>query len=370
MNKKQSNTNSEKTIRVTEKSKFFTVNQETLDTPVLVERSVSGKNFINYGKDNSFPDQIWDLYLQSAILEACVNGTSDYAMGGGVETHGDAIINNEQETLNDLVRRIIFDYVLFGGFAIQGIRNIRMNRIDLYWLDMRKVRLSADGKFAYYSEKWNVYGCKSIKYELYNPLKQQDNFIFYFKGHISRDFYPIPRFIGALKSVATDAEVSNYHFRSINNNFTPSTLISFNNGAPSEEEKEEIERSIKKKFTGTDNANKFIISFNNSKENETTISRLDSGNEDQKYQSLSKDVMSKIFISFRATPALFGLNPENNGFSKQEFLESFELYNKTVVQPIQADIEKPLSKLLGFDVKIIPFALDENQITTQTTAEQ
>jgi hypothetical protein len=46
---------------------------------------------------------------------------------------------------------------------------------------------------------------------------------------------------------------------------------------------------------------------------------------------------------------LFGMNPENDGFSKQEFLESFQLFNKTVIQPIQNQIVKAFDKI--FDAK-------------------
>lgn len=347
------------------RANFSAFHTELPTIPSIFESVSVGKKYVNYGADNKFPDDVWNIYLGSAILQACVNGTSDYVTGGGGfygDVLGKDIMVNEDETIDEVVKKIVFDYVLFGGFALQCIKDKLNGHLRLYWVDTRRIRISEDGKYAFYSDKWNKYGCKTIKYEIYDKNKDQDNFIFYFKGHISRDVYPIPRFIGALESAATDADISRYHRNGIRNNFNSSVMISFNNGAPSDEMKEQIEKMIEKKFTGAENSNRIMVSFNDDKEHETTITRLDSGNEDDKYQSLSKSVMSKIFISFRATPALFGLNPENNGFSKQEFSESFELYNETVILPIQSDIEKCLKKI-GFEYKFIPFNLNKSTKT-------
>jgi hypothetical protein len=58
---------------------------------------------------------------------------------------------------------------------------------------------------------------------------------------------------------------------------------------------------------------------------------------------------------------------ENNGFSREEFLQAFELYNTTVVRPIQRSICRELDKVLGMadSVTIVPFSLDVTDNITE-----
>ena len=50
------------------------------------------------------------------------------------------------------------------------------------------------------------------------------------------------------------------------NGLAPSMLINFNNGTPNQEERQLLEQKIAQKFSGTSNAGKFILAFNDNKE--------------------------------------------------------------------------------------------------------
>ena len=54
---------------------------ERKDLPLYEEVKVKGKDYVSYGKDNLFPQYIWDLYLRSAVLQSIINGTGDYVIG-------------------------------------------------------------------------------------------------------------------------------------------------------------------------------------------------------------------------------------------------------------------------------------------------
>ncbi len=57
-------------------------------------------------------------------------------------------------------------------------------------------------------------------------------------------------------------QVANFHNNNLRNNFWGGYLINFNNGIPTPEEQGDIERQIKRKFSGTDNAGRFVVTFN------------------------------------------------------------------------------------------------------------
>lgn len=350
-----------------EQMNFSIFEQPVKVIPTFVEKENSGKPYINYGVDNRFPNYLWDLYMRSALLQSIVNGTADYANGNGITYAENANVqrlaeeaNKDGETLEDIIKKITVDYLVFGGFAFQIIYNKLEEVSEIYWLDFRNCRRSKDGDKIYYSDDWIKHSNDYITYDIFNPEKRKKSQVFYFKGHISRGIYPVPRYNGALSAIETSTEISKFHLNSILNNFSGNFIINFNNGQPSTDVQEEIERKIKQKFSGADNAGKFLVAFNDSKENGVTVERIQDDNFDKKYESLRTDTYKEIFIAFRAIPQLFGYSLEGTGFNKQEFTEAYELYNKTTVVPIQKDIERVFNKVFGIDnsIKIIPFTLE------------
>ena len=315
----------------------------------------SGYDYVSWGKDNKYPQDLYYLYENSAILQSVINGTADYVFGGGVISAFD-VVNDKMETLEDVVKKCVFDLLIFGGFAVQLM--YKGGKAEaVYWLDFQKVRKSEDERKVYYCDEWGKYNKKCLEYNAWTPDTDKGTCIYYYKGHKTRGIYPVPTYVGALKSVKISTEISNFHLNNIVKGFASNAIISFNNGEPDDDTKARIEKDVKEKFCGTENAGSFLLLFNESKDNACEIAKIQDDKFDQKYEALSKSVKEDIFIAFRATPTLFGLPNENNGFSKQEYLESFELYNKTVVIPMQNDVERAF-KSIGFVIKFKTFQLD------------
>lgn len=345
-----------------DKLNFAVFELEKTAMPDGKETVRSGYDYVSWGKDNRFPNDLYDMYQNSAILQSVINGTADYVFGSGVISAFD-VVNDKYETLEDVVKRCVFDLLIFGGFAIQLM--YKGGKVEaMYWLDFQKCRKSEDEKKVYYSDDWGKYAKKALEYNAWTPGTDKGTCIFYYKGHKTRGIYPVPMYIGALKSVKISTEISNFHLNNITKGFASNAVISFNNGEPDEDTKARIEKDVKEKFCGTDNAGSFLLLFNDSKDNACEIAKIQDDKFDLKYDALAKSVKEDIFIAFRATPTLFGLPNENNGFSKQEYLESFELYNKTVVVPLQKDVERAF-KSIGFVIKFKTFKLDDTSKTEE-----
>ena len=345
-----------------DKLSFSVFELEKTAMPDGKETVRSGYDYVSWGKDNRFPNDLYDMYQNSAILQSVINGTADYVFGSGVISAFD-VVNDKYETLEDVVKRCVFDLLIFGGFAIQLM--YKGGKVEaMYWLDFQKCRKSEDEKKVYYSDDWGKYAKKALEYNAWTPDTDKGTCIFYYKGHKTRGIYPVPTYIGALKSVKISTEISNFHLNNIMKGFASNAVISFNNGEPDEDTKARIEKDVKEKFCGTDNAGSFLLLFNESKDNACEIAKIQDDKFDLKYDALAKSVKEDIFIAFRATPTLFGLPNENNGFSKQEYLESFELYNKTVVVPLQKDVERAF-KSIGFVIKFKTFKLDDTSKTEE-----
>lgn len=331
-----------------------------------VSKEISGKSFILWGENNSYPDFLFDLYNTCTTLQTLCNGTADYVCGNEVICNIPQFqkqINKKGDTILDLVQRITTDYLIFGGWSIQVLRDFNGRVSELYWIDFSKIRTNKKCDVFFYSEDWSKsYGrVKYITYPKFNIDDVQNaSSIYYFKGTKTRAQYPVPIYNASIKACMVQSKIDDFHLNELNNNFLTSKIINLNSGQPDDELRNEIERNINEKFSSSDNAGRIMISFNDSKENETTVTDLSSDDFDNRYDALAKRSASQIFTAFRATPNLFGLPTETTGFNAQEFAEAFKLFNRTVVYPIQTTVIDCLDKIFGVkgSITIKPFSLE------------
>lgn len=183
----------------------------------------------------------------------------------------------------------------------------------------------------------------------------------------TRGDYPSPRYISATLSLDTMSLISAYHNNNARNGFTPNVVINFNNGEPDETTKKEIENKLKDKFTGV-NGSKMILSFNESTETATTISKLDGDNLDEKFETLQKFIQNQIIVSHQITSGqLIGIKPENTGFSKTEYTEAMEIFEENVIAGYRKEIEYGLTELFGADVILKNHIIKEEEVEDDIT---
>ena len=338
--------------------KLSIIELNKIQIPLVLDIKGSDK-WVRYGTDNLFPRFLWENYLLNSNLQAIINTMADYIGGEGIVCSD--IINKDGETFNEVIKRCIVDYLIFGGFCVEVIRNKERGIAEIYYQDIQNVRLNEAETKAYLSSDWSSWKLTPVTLSL-NPNNL--HFLYYVKNPVTRGIYPIPIYQGALKSILILNSTRDFHLNNLQNNFTGNSIINFNNGVPSEDVQEEIERKIRDKFSGSNNAGKFILSFNDNKDSAVTIERLESDNFGELYQSLQDSSKKDIFTAFRIAPILVGVNPENNGFSKAEYLEAFTLYNRTVIKPIQDVIRGAFMKI-GLDISFIPFKLEEEVQKTE-----
>ena len=335
----------------------------TKSIPEPIEKEYTGKGFISYGVDNAYPQFLFDLVNDCATLSSIVNGIVDYVKGNNITS---TIMT--QEEAEDFVEKTATDYLTFGAFYWQIIRNLGGKVQKINWLDARYVRTDKDNNLFWYSEKFGEkWGRQNaIVYPRYNPDRLDPESVICVKAPLSRGVYGNPIWSGAIKDAVIETKIEDFHLNELYNNFMGSAVISFNNGIPTDEQKKEIEKNVSEKFGGVENSARFLLIYNDSKDNATTVERLSSDDFDKRYESLAKRSREQIFVAFRAIPSLFGLMTESTGFNEQEFQQSFKLFNKTVVRPIQVKITSALAKLFGADVmNIDPFNLNEAETNVQ-----
>lgn len=346
------------------------------------EKTIPGKDFIEWGTNNLYPDFLQDLYDNVATLRSVIDGCVDYIAGDDVTilplrpNMEDGVMNGKGDTIQEQIRDVAQDEETYGGFALQVIRGKDGKPSEVYYIDMRFLRMNKECNVFYYCEDWKRRGKKNVvvypKFDKsldWAKLTDEErnrhaSSILFVKGN-RKQTYPSPRYAAAIKPCETERCVDDYHLNEINNGFAGSYIVNFNNGRPTPEIMAEIEEMFIEKFAGHHNAGRFGFSWNENRASSTTIDAMQVVDFSAKYTALEKSARQKIFTAFRANPNLFGIPTESLGFSQEEYESAFRLFNRTHVRPIQRKIADAYDTIYGQKgvLTIVPFSMDEESAT-------
>ena len=350
-----------------------------VDTNIIlpVEKFVSAKDLMEWGTRNSYPDYLLDLYNNVPTLRAIINGNIDFIAGDDVsilpltQHLPNGIMNNRGDHIREQIKDISKDYEIYGGFALQIIRNLIGEVAEVYYIDMRFLRTNKEGNVFYYCEDWSKSVRKDVVvYPAFMPNLNWDalddearnrnaSSILYVKN-VHTQVYPAPLYAASIKACEIERLIDDFHLSDINNHFVSSAIINFNNGIPDDDVKEQIEREFTEKFCGASNGGRTAFSWNPNKESATDIVEFEVKDFGERYKTLSDHSRQQIFTAFRANPNLFGIPTEGNGFANEQYAESFKLYNRTQIKPVQRMIADAYDKIYGQPkvLTIVPFSMD------------
>jgi hypothetical protein len=327
------------------------VNLASHTTPQVVEDN--RKEWVAYGDDNNYFQYLIDRYNGSATNNAIINGMTELIYGKGLYATDAARKPDEYAMMKSLfsrtcMRKVTFDLKAMGQAAFQVIYNkdktkiVQVEHMPIETLRFEKMNEEGEVEGYYYSKDWT-----KIRKRGYEPTripafgygdKSEGLEIYCIKPYRSGFYYYSPvDYQGGLPYAELEEEVANYHINNIKNGLSPSMLINFNNGVPTEEERELIERRIIQKFSGSSNSGKFILAFNDNKEMAASIEPVQLSDASEQYQFLADESMRKLMVAHRVTsPMLMGIKDNTGlGNNADELKTASLLFHNTVVRPIQ-----------------------------------
>lgn len=361
------------------------VNLATYTSPKVVE--VRNQEWINYGTDNNYFGYLQDRINGSPTNNAIVNGISQMIFGKGLDAT-DKKLNEEayaQALLlfdNDTTERLCYDLKAMGQCAVQVVysidrtRIVECNHFPIETLRSGKCNEDGEVEFYYYAEDWTKVSRQKppTEFPAFGTSSESEEIMFIKPYKTGFYYYSPVDYQGGLQYCETEEEISNFHLNNIMNGMAPSMLINFNNGTPTEQEQREIERNIQNKFGGTSNAGRFILSFNDSAQNGSTITPVQLSEAHLQYEFLSNECMRKIMVSHRIiSPMLLGIK-DNSGFGNNadELQTATVLMDNTVIRPFQNLLIKHFDKILAFNdislnlyFKTLQPLDDNNDLTTE-----
>lgn len=362
---KQINKYRKPTVAKKKDSKISFVNLSTYSSPKIVESK--SKEWVEFGADNNYFKFLIDRYNGSPTNSAVINAISQMIFGKGLDATNSSK-KPEQYALmislfkKDVVRRLAYDLKLAGQCAIQVIYSKDKKTIQMVEHlpieTLRAEKCSADDKQVqayYYHPDWaNAKPSDEPKripaFGVSNSPQPIE--ILYIKPYkAGMYYYSTPDYQGGLQYAELEEEVSNYHLNNILNGLAPSMLINFNNGIPDENAQTIIENKIKNKFSGSSNAGKFILAFNDDKESAADITPVQLSDAHNQYQFLSEESQKKIMVSHRVvSPMLLGVKDSSGlGNNADELKTATILMDNTVIRPFQELLIDAFDQILAFN---------------------
>jgi len=340
--------------------------------PHIVEKD--DKEYIYFGADNLYPQYLIELFTGSGINSAIIKGVSAMIAGDQQSTCQGLDVVDKDELEGDAkeqylkfnkllktgsrntIKNLAFDLKLFGTCYINVIWNKAKTAIhEIKHIPAQYIRSGKADSYGKVNEYYYCYDWSNIrKYKpriikAFNPEdRTETSQLMQVKEYNPQSFYyGICDYIGGTDFIQLDMSIAELHLANIDNNFMPSCMVNFSNGIPTDMERQQVERKLNEKFSGSGNSGKLIITFNDGKETTPEVVPLNTGDNDDKYQFLSQEVSRKILTAHRVTsPLLFGVKAESGfGSNADELRDSYSLFNSTCIKPFQSTLLESLDQI-------------------------
>ena len=340
------------------------INLASYTTPQVSENP--RLSWVEYGDDNDFFRYLIDLYNGSPTNNAVITGIVDMIYGKGIDASNASdnpagYIELKRLIQPEQLKRVVNDYYMLGNAAFQVIYTADKSKIaEVYHMPVETLRAekcNEEGEIEayYYAYDWSKVRNKTQAERIpafgYGAAGDKVE-ILYMRPYRSGSYYYSPvDYQGSLPYSELEEEIANYHINNIKNGLAPSMIINFNNGIPPQEEQDNIDFAIKQKWSGSNNAGKYILAFNDDSQKAASIEPVTLSEAHLQYEFLSRESTQKILVGHRITsPMLFGIKDNTGlGSNADEIKNAYNLLDNVVIRPKQEQIADGIDQLLAYN---------------------
>jgi hypothetical protein len=333
---------------------------EAYSQPKIIESNRD--KWVEFGENNNFFQFLIDRYNGSTTNNAVINNIVKLIYGRGLDATDSSKKPNEYAQMimlfrKDVVKKGISDLKLLGQYAYQLIYNkqkteiIRVEHIPVQLLRAEKCNAKGEVEAYYFSDNWEDtknfipkripafgFGDKTLE-------------ILYVGNYtVGQKYYSNVDYIGCIPYAKLEEEIADYLINDVQNGFSPTSIVNFNNGIPDEEKRELISRQVTKTLTGS-KGKKVVVSFNNDETKKTTIDSVPLNEAPKHYEYLSEESKTKILLGHGVVSGLqFGI-PSVGGFSSNadELKNAITLFDNMVIRYFQDTFLDGIDKVLAYN---------------------
>ena len=368
------------------------INLSTYNRPEISEDK--RKDWVAYGTDNNYYQYLIELFTNSATNNAIIGGVSSMIYGKGLDALDNSTKTEEYAAMrsifsNNCLRKVALDLKLLGEASFQvTYKDKKVYKAEHFPRQtLRAEKCNEEGKIEayYYSPDWGnikpadkpkriaYFGCGNGTEPEIKIAKR------YISGY---DYYCPVDYQGGLAYAELESEVSDYLINDVQNGFSGTKVVNFNNGIPDQDQQLSIKNDVMRKLTGS-RGEKVIIAFNNNAESKTTIDDVPLNDAPAHYEYLSTECSNKLMVAHRITsPLLLGIRTGNSGLGNNadEIKTASLLFNNVTIRPYQDLLIDCIDDILAFNgislklyfktLQPLEFIDTDNAITDEAREEE
>jgi hypothetical protein len=338
------------------------ISLSAFDTQIFDEVKPAGKTYVLNGKNNSGYDYVIDRYKYSPTNAAILDSYYSYTYGQGLTANYYASQAVQMAKINKLftketVRKLVKDYTLFHECSFEIILGKSGDEIaEINHLPKNKVVPNEVDEYGVINSYWYSYDWNDLrKYPateipVFVQGTKEKKTVFVIKEYSINDFYfARPSYYSGLNYAELEEQISVFCVNHIKNGLSAGHIINVNEGVTDDEVKDAFERNIIRKWTGANNANKFILSFNSNKDNATTIESITIADAHQQYQFLTEEARKQLLTSHKVVSgAILGIQTATGFSSNADEIEvAFNETMLNVITPMQNALTDGFEYVLG-----------------------
>lgn len=327
---------------------------------------LSTLNVQAYGKDNLYPQRMFNLIQGSSIGSSCCDRYQTFIEGNGLNntSFSEYICNRSEETIDDLFRLIARDMALYHGFALHVNYNMLCEVTEVSHIPFQSCRLeeeTLDGKVVYINihPDWTGHKTRKGRYvrvtkdnvkkiHVFNPNKKvvmaqivAAGGITNYNGQImwfSMDGkweYPRPIYDKVITNLSIDEGLDNVNYRNVRNNFLVAGMLIHkkgsgigldDNGRPLERATTDAISESLNIFQGDENACAIMDVTVEQDEDAPQFTAFEANNFDKKFENTERSTTKKIYTAF-GQEIFYRITEGSVGFSTQIMSEAFRFYS-------------------------------------------
>ena len=348
--------------------KTFTIDYRInrLDVRENMEVEVKNKPYVLWGNvNNDYPQFLLQVKESSPVLSVAIDSKVKMGFGEGAEIEGFGnVMVNRYETFSELYYKLLYDFNIFGGWAVECIPNREGTAIEsFYHLPYQNVRVGKkdydehdrEMDWYYYSTFWQIPNQSNKKITKFHSLdldrRGEARQIYYWKQYSPSDneHYPITPYQSGINAAVIEAEVFDWHKRNLATSLMPNLFVSLV-GSPTPEEKQLTYEELIRSYQGK-TGQKIMLAFSDTPEGRPEIQPISNQANDTFYTEVLQMCVQSILTSNQiSSPLLLGISTfSSNPFSQNadELVVATKHMMELVIKPDLRKVNTGLEPLLA-----------------------
>jgi hypothetical protein len=338
----------------------------------VVNLEARGRDYLAFGEDNLFPQETANLAL-TPTHGAILKSIASFTYGAGfvwdrsfpqINAFFENARNGVGDLLNDVLRKVVHDYAVHGGFYLLlrpgGIGNARIGAVDFLPFEQMRVKANEDGDVVGFVRSYNWARYNKNKAKTYVPFdpstfsNSEGQVLYKWDYNAALGVYPIPNYWGIKEYIQLDKAIGVFYKNTIRNGLMPSAVVNVLN-VPDGEKREAIAKMIRDEYTSEENAAKFFLIFTEPNTYEgaqgVQVTPFATGDNANMFNEVHTQTVQQICSGHRFPPSLAGVSNGSLSITgnSEELTINLQIAQANIFDPYKQFILRAFRQIATFN---------------------